>query len=320
MSDRPPGPHREPGVSETSARPDEAASPAVEVRSLELPATDGRPLAATLFRSPASSAGRDAGRPSRLAVLAPAIGVRRTFYDPYAAYLAGRGLPVLSFDYRGIGGSRRGPLRKLDADLRTWAEGDLAGVLRWAASEGPGTELVYVAHSVGTQLLGVIPEAGKVRAMLAVTPGTAYWRLWDPPLRWGLFLLFHVGMPLLSRLLGYFPAELVGLGEDLPGGVAREWSRWARHRAYMVDEEGRPLREGCRRFHGEIRAYSFSDDWQAPRRSAEHLLSFYRGARVDHRHLRPRDAGLDRVAHFGFFRDRSREALWRESTDWLLAV
>ena len=45
--------------------------------------------------------------PSRaVAVIAGAMGVRRRFYRAFAAFLAENGIATLTFDYRGIGGSR----------------------------------------------------------------------------------------------------------------------------------------------------------------------------------------------------------------------
>jgi len=38
---------------------------------------------------------------------------------------------------------------------------------------------------------------------------------------------------------------------------------------------------------------------------------------VERRHVAPRDVGEARLGHFGFFSERSRETLWRESFDWL---
>jgi predicted alpha/beta hydrolase len=38
---------------------------------------------------------------------------------------------------------------------------------------------------------------------------------------------------------------------------------------------------------------------------------------VDHRHVIPREVGAPAIGHFGFFRERFRDTLWRESAGWL---
>lgn len=63
----------------------------------------GHALAGTLF-APAA--------PPRGAVLiAPATGIRRGFYAPFAEWLAAQGFGVLSFEFQGIGDSLDGALQ-----------------------------------------------------------------------------------------------------------------------------------------------------------------------------------------------------------------
>lgn len=279
-------------------------------RFLRVRARDGYPLAVSLFE-PAGGSGPQV-------VLAPAMGVGRRFYDRYAAYLASRGFSVASFDYRGIGGSRPPERAGFDARLLDWGRHDLAAVVEWAAGREPGAGPLVVGHSLGAQLVGVDPAAARVTAMIAVAAGTGYWRAWGVPERYALAFLWHAAMPALTRAFGYFPARLLRIGEqDLPPGVALDWARWCRHPDYAVDASGEAVREGFRAFSGRIRAYSFADDFYAPRRGVDRLLGLFEAADVEHRHVRPGDVGLEDIGHFGFFRKSSREPLWRESARWL---
>jgi predicted alpha/beta hydrolase len=98
---------------------------------LRIRALDGFELAATLYEPVAEPA---AGTDRRTAVLInSATAVKRRYYDPFARYLAGEGLTVLTYDYRGIGGSRPRSLVRFSARLRQWAEEDQGGVLDWIA-------------------------------------------------------------------------------------------------------------------------------------------------------------------------------------------
>ena len=72
--------------------------------ALVFEAADGRPLAATVL---------EPHRVEGAVVIASATGVPRRIYEGVAGCLADAGLAVLTFDYRGIGGSRQGgPLRR----------------------------------------------------------------------------------------------------------------------------------------------------------------------------------------------------------------
>lgn len=292
---------------------DESDGSAVRERVERIEAGDGFRLALTLIE-PVSR------RPAVTCLIAPAIGASRVFYHDWARWLAERGMAVAVPDYRGIGGSRPLDLAELDARMLDLARLDLPAAADRLAARHPGSPRIYVGHSLGAQLFGLLPDPGRYRRMLMVASGSAYWRLWPAPTRWGLLGLWYVGIPVLTRLFGHFPAGLVGLGEDLPPGVARDWARWARHPAYTVDDEGRPIRRGFRAYRGRIRALSFSDDPFAPKRAAEELLSFWERADREMLHRTPGELGLERVGHLGFFRVEAREPLWRESAAWLLAA
>jgi predicted alpha/beta hydrolase len=120
-------------------------------------------------------------------------------------------------------------------------------------------------------------------------------------------------MPALSHLMGYFPARFLGLGEDLPKGIALGWARWARTSTYLD-----ALLAGPRGVRG--RAYSFSDDILAPKKACDRLCHAYAGVSWERRHIEPASLGVSSVGHFGFFQDRFRDSLWAQSLDWIRAT
>lgn len=267
-------------------------------------ARDGVILAADWFEA----------HPARAVVLmAPAMGVKRAYYARFARFLAERGATVLVPDYRGIGGSRRGSLREEPADLLTWAEMDLGGALDALRARHPGLPIRYVAHSVGGQLLGFIPDSGVDRALF-VASQMGHWRLWDRG-RTFMFLFWHLYVPVLTALFGRLPMSLFRAGEDVPPGVARQWARWGRDRRYLLSESGRTA--GFASWDGTLHSWAIEDDTYAPPRSVDALADVYTGAAVTRRHIRPSDAGLSRLGHFGFFRPEAA-ALWPEAADALL--
>lgn len=281
----------------------------MHAQELDLPALDGFRLAATLHAT---------GAPARgVVVVAGAAGVPRRYYAPFAAFLARSGLTTLSFDYRGVGGSRPARLRGFRADLHEWGERDLGGAITWAGDRWPDLPLLTVTHSVGGQVLGLAPTLERVTAVLSVASQSGYWNLWSGARRWQMGAYFHLVIPLVARLAGYLPMRLVG-GEDLPRDVALEWARWARDPQYVLSHARARGAAGYGRYDGPWRAYAFSDDPYAPARAVERLLGFYPRARADLRLVTPAQAGRP-VGHFGFFRPPFEATLWAEARDWLLA-
>jgi len=273
---------------------------------LHIRCADGRLLAASLH------GGREQARP--VAVIAGATGVCRRLYARYASYLVTRGITAITFDYRGVGGSRSGPIRHDPARLGDWGRLDLSASLDWARNELRPRQLCVVAHSVGGQLLPLVAAPDRVDAVVCVAAQEGYWGHWPMPLRAAFWLLCWVVMPSLVGLAGFLPARILRLGEDLPPRVGLEWARWARTRDYLQRD---PFFD---RLAAPVLAYSFSDDMLAPSRAVDRLLSSQPRLAVLRRHVSPRDLGLPRVGHFGFFRNDLSGSLWAESGDWLLDV
>lgn len=273
---------------------------------LQIRCADGRALAATLFG--------ERTRDVPVVVIAGATGVCRRLYRRYAEHLARDGFAVLSFDYRGVGGSRSGPLRADTARLSDWGRLDLAAVLGWAYDALRPRAVCVVAHSVGGQLLPLIAQPERVDGVVYVAAQEGHWASWPMPLRPVFLALCRLIMPGLVHATGFLPARTLRLGEDLPPGVGLEWARWARTPAYMQQPP----------FHDRLAcpalAYGFADDPLAPPRAVAALLASQPRLVLEQRLLSPSDLGLGRLGHFGFFRHDLGDSLWRESSAWLRAV
>jgi predicted alpha/beta hydrolase len=285
----------------------------VDVRidsGLRLHARDGFRLAATLYE-PAPENDRNAA-----VLINSATAVPRGYYDAYARYLAGEGFSVLTYDYRGIGGSRPKSLRGFRARMIEWCEEDQAGMIDWIGAHLRPRHLLVVGHSVGGQMVGLASNNNRIDALLTVAAQNGYMGHWPEQGRWKLALRWYL-VSLVSRVFSYVPGWM-GTKEDLPGGVAREWAAWCRRPGFLFQGH-EERRRGFQRFAKPILAYGFEDDPYAPRLAVETLLREYRNAPVTHRQVHPREAGAPEIGHFGFFRERFRGTLWRESAEWLLA-
>lgn len=276
---------------------------------LELVAADGYRLAATHF-SPE-------GAPRGAMLIAPAMGVPRRFYREVATYFATRGAAVLTFDYRGIGGSRPPRLRGFPARLRDWGELDVEAGLGFVRERHPRLPLVYFAHSVGGQLLGLAASAPAVERALFVASQSAWEGHWDGEWRWRMRALWRLMIPAATATFGYLPGWL-GIGQDVPKGVAREWARWGRHPDYLLRDGGAERRQAYAALSIPLRAVAIADDNYAPERSVRALVGFYAGCRSEVQVATPSAVGRRRLGHFAPFRRDPGEALWPTWARWLL--
>lgn len=276
---------------------------------VNLPAADGFLLAGTLLEP--------LDEPSRVILVNSAFGVRRRFYRSFAESLVDRGAATLLYDYRGIGGSRPLRLRGFQARMSEWGSLDTEGALRFLADRFPGRRPRVVGHSAGGQLLGLAPSAATVERLLLVASQSGWHGHWSGWGRVRMALLWRVAIPPVAELFGYLPGFL-GVGEDVPKGVAREWAWWGKHPDYLLRDGGETRRRAYASLGFPILALSLADDDYAPPRSVDGLLAIYSGAPSRHRRLAPAEFGQQRVGHFGFFRREVGRPLWGETAGWLL--
>lgn len=265
-----------------------------------LTAADGYPIGATVF-----------GSGERAVLVMPATGVPQSYYAKFAAYLADRGFTALTFDYRGIGRSLATHVKKVTARMQDWAMLDAAAAFHFLSSK----TLSIVGHSFGGQALGLLPEPERIASALLVGAQSGYWGHWPASGRLWMWPVTHLALPGVATLLGYFPGSRLGFGEDLPKGVALQWASWCRHPRYLVGALG--VEDVYSRINAPLRAYAITDDPFAPLGAVQALGALYPNARWETRRVAPADVGAKSLGHFGFFRERFRDSLWRETADWL---
>ena len=285
-------------------------SDSAEGKELRLRAADGCEIGAFFYAAlrPRS--------PRRVAVLHGGAGIPAIRYSRFARFLAEWGIPVLTYDYRGIGLSRPPQLRGFEATIEDWAEFDSAAAIAWLRERFPHDELVGISHSIGCLPLGGAPNANEQDQVVLVGAHTGYFGDYRPLYRLPMALAWHGLMPAITRCLGYFPADRLRLGEDLPAGMALEWAR--RRGPELRPKSGDPWRERrglllerCAALRCPALAICISDDAFATVQGTKRLLSYLpRLASCELIAYKPSDAGVRQIGHFGFFRRGAGIALW----------
>ncbi len=250
-------------------------------------------------------------------VLNAATGVRARYYHYFARFLAEHGFNILTYDYRGIGLSRPGRLRGCGFRWRDWGERDFEAALDFAEKLGDGPVAV-VGHSIGGFLPGFAANARRIDRMLTVGAQYAYWRDYAARERLRLFLKWRLVMPALTAVFGYFPGERLGWLEDLPAGVANEWSFRREHmeRSYPARERQAILKSFAA-VTAPILAITASDDEFATVAAIRRALRYYRHAPATEVVLSPADLGVDRLGHFDLFHARHASGFWLDALLWL---
>ncbi|MFN4092734.1 MAG: serine aminopeptidase domain-containing protein [Brevundimonas sp.] len=279
-------------------------------RDLTGPAADGYPLSMRVIHGP---------NPTVAVLVSSGTGMPKGFYDRFARHLAGRGAVVLTYDFRGIAGSRPEDLAAMQMDYPDWGRLDMPAALNALAGAAPGLPIVHVGHSVGGHFLGFMGNQDRISRHAFAAVGSGYWgwhhRSYNPL---ELFFWFGFGPWDLMRR-GYIKGGGLWAGTDLPRGVWETWRRWCLKPAYFTDE----LKDRLRPHHFEavtapIRSWIFTDDPIANPRTGPVILGVYPNAPSEMVVRQPGDYGVARIGHEGAFR-RGLEPLWDEMFDWLTA-
>lgn len=166
----------------------------------------------------------EGGASAGTVVINAATGVLARYYHYYARFLSEQGFDAITYDYRGIGLSRPVDLRRCRFRWHEWGTQDFEAVLQFARQRRPEAPLFVVGHSIGGFLPGFAGNATSIERMLTVGAQYAYWPDYAWRRRLGLFWRWHMLMPALTAICGYFPGRRLGWLEDLPAGIALEWS------------------------------------------------------------------------------------------------
>ena len=180
----------------------------------------------------------------------------------------------------------------------------------------PHKPLFLVGHSYGGHALGLLPDPPAVQAAWTFATG-AGWHGWMPPMeRLRVLFMWRVLGPMWTRAAGYLPWSRLGMGEDLPLDVYRQWRHWCRFPRYFFDDpDMAAVTERFADVRFPIVAVNALDDAWAPPASRDAFMAGYRNASVRSITIDTRRAGLGAIGHMGYFRPRA-EPLWAEALQW----
>ncbi len=287
--------------------PTHAKTAKAERRTLS--ATDGYPIAALFYAAQGPLVGN--------LVMAGATAVPQGFYRRFAEFAASRGYNVLTLDYRGIGLSAPPTLKGFKMDYLDWGRLDLAAAVD--AMKSDDLPLYMVGHSYGGHAFGLLPNHDRVAAFYTFATG-AGWHGWMPRLeRVKVWLMWHALAPLMTRWKGYLPWSTLGMGEDLPLDVYRQWKHWCRYPNYFFGDPGmQHLAGDFDRVRTPILAANALDDLWAQPRSRDAFMAGYRNAAWQALDIDPVASGLGAIGHMGYFKPKALP-LWEASLRWLEA-
>lgn len=247
-------------------------------------------------------------------LLGCAMGITQKYYKGLAEHFCEHGYEVLTFDFRGTGSSGPKHLRGFEANLFDWAE-DIGCALEFLRARNEGISLIFIGHSISSQLLGFTSKNCLVDRVIFLASSTGYWRDGQSS-RWKNLFLLGVVMPFSIKLWGYTNSRFFGQGENYPKGVSLQWRRWCFHPDYL-QLDLRPSNDFFSSFRKKILSIYFTDDPIANKITAAKLLGFYRMTETELVSRSPAELKVKKVGHAGFLSRKMKANLWMDLLDAL---
>jgi predicted alpha/beta hydrolase len=216
-------------------------------------------------------------------------------------------------------------MRGFEANWLDWGSKDFEGVLQFAATRYNGHSIRVAAHSIGGCLVGMAPSNHLIERVFTMGSQFAYWRDFAKHKRFAMYLRWHVVMPTLTALFGYFPSKRLGWLEDTPRGVVQDWVAphprvediYKAGSQVLSQAERAQLVESFARLTGPTLALSVADDEFGTIPAIHRLLAYYRNSPSLHMRIEPGAIGQKEIGHFAFFNSRYSNSLWRIPLAWL---
>ena len=252
-------------------------------------------------------------------LVCPATGITQSFYHNFIEWLTTQNFDVLVFDFRGIGASLHGPLSQSQASIQDWGQLDIPAAIEFLLLKTQKQQITLLGHSAGGQLLGITPNYKKVAQVIAISGSTGHVKGLTGRTKFMAPVMFNLIFPVSNLIKGYGATQFLGMGENLPKNVAKQWAQFCSKPGYVMNAIGKTIFDD---FHHDITipltVYWSSDDEIATEANVKDLIRLYPNAPTSTVELNPKNTGHKTIGHMFMFK-KSHENLWPTMIEKLIA-
>lgn len=284
----------------------------MQTTSIQIPCDDGTQLAGELLIP---------DNPKAVVQFNAGTAAKRGVYRKFLTYLAEQGFLCCSYDYRGFGQSRQGNLKHSQITYSDFGVKDMPAVKAWLQARYPSLPFFLVAHSAGGQQIGFMPDMSGIQGAITFGVSAAHIKAFALPYRLQSLFFWYGVAPLSHLFAGYVAVERLGIMEDLPTPLSREWHSWCRVPDYFFDPKfyGVTVPKGhFQEFDFPIHNYHATDDAIA---TPINIRNFWKHVKssggITFESIKPESAGLEKLDHFGYFKSALKKTLWQDTASRL---
>ncbi|MGJ8687126.1 MAG: alpha/beta hydrolase family protein [Spongiibacteraceae bacterium] len=203
-------------------------------------------------------------------------------------------------------------------DIEDWGRRDIDAVIQFAQGLATALPMHFIGHSIGGQIFALAQSSVHLQSAVLVAASCPYWRRWRFPGNIKMLFVSRLLIPLVSALNKEFPSRRMGLGNaSIPSTVARRWALWMSKPDYLFDDEFGVDISNYAALALPILSFDFTDDELAPAVNVRKLLQQFPNASIEQHSIDPTPLGLSAIGHSGFFNNKCRDSLWRQTLSWV---
>lgn len=247
-------------------------------------------------------------------ILLPGMGVPARYYEPllreWLTGGSGRKTAVVQADFiaRSVGRSQK-PATGRDG-FAALVEDCVPSILESVRNSFPGAAPVMVGHSLGGQL-GLIAAARfapEIPVVLVASGSLGHqgfpgWRRWQ-------MLIGALMIGPVTRAVGHWPGDKLGVGGRQPAALALDWAHAIRTGRYRARTGSFDYESALGEYRGKVLAITMDDDIFAPPTATQALLAKASAARVTRQSYSPSRGSARPGPHFTWVKDQPDIARW----------
>jgi len=274
-----------------------------------IPAKDGYKIASKIY-TPSLHNKR------KVLIINSATGVDKKLYHHYANFMATNGYTVVVYDYRGIAQSRPKKLRGFKTSFIDWGQKDFSGVLDFVKQKFPDYKIIVLGHSIGGTIIGMTKINTDISGIINIGAQTAYYKDWAKNKKIKIYILWHVFLPTITRLFGYFPGKKLGMLEDIPMGVIQQWHNRRKQENMKEQIENNGVAFYYSEFTGKLLTLGIEDDPIGTEIAIKRIHDLFVNSEKDMEIIRLNQLPTKQIGHFGFFSRKFKNNLWLKTLRW----
>ncbi len=239
---------------------------------------------------------------------------KKEFYLPFLTHLAEYGYLCCLWNYRGS--DEWDSLKNSSYTFTDYGAKDMPAIKSYLQQRFPHLPFIILGHSAGGQQVGFMNNLDGVTSAIYLAVSSGYYPNMPLSYRLKAYFFFYLFSPFSVWRNGYVKAKPFGFMENLPKKVVFQWRDWLEKENYFFDEKFYGITTPIghyKNFQFPIHVYYSTDDTIS---NAKNTAAFWRNVKseqpITFTELSPKQFGLKKIDHFGYFKKSMKDSLWAD--------